>query len=191
MQAAGKLIQVRASFHEADPTADFHVLIDPKMAFGTGHHATTAMMMALVVECAPTAHSCLDMGCGSGILAILASQLGVPYVLAIDNDAWACSNASENVAANGADSVVVRMGDISDIPPQEFELILANLTRNLLADHMQTLVEHLAVGGRLVVSGFYQIDESYITDIASQCGLSLRDVRSREGWAAILFERAH
>lgn len=191
VQAAGKLIQVRASFHEADPTADFHVLIDPKMAFGTGHHATTAMMMALVVECASTAHSCLDMGCGSGILAILASQLGVPYVLAMDNDAWACSNASENVAANGADSVVVRMGDISDIPQQEFELILANLTRNLLADHMQTLVEHLAVGGHLAVSGFYQIDESYITDIATQCGLSLRDVRSKEGWAAILFERAH
>ncbi|MDE6482281.1 MAG: 50S ribosomal protein L11 methyltransferase [Rikenellaceae bacterium] len=180
---------VRAPFHPA-PGVEYDLVIMPKMSFGTGHHATTCLMLRHLLEIDASGLDVLDMGSGTGVLAILAAKRGARHVDAVDIDEWAAENAGENVADNGvADVVDVALGDASSIGGRRYDLILANINRNILLADMPAYVASLATGGRLVVSGFLGIDCDALADRASSLGLKEVKRTDSDGWYSILFEK--
>ena len=184
---------IRAPFHPAsriqDPASCFEIIIEPKMSFGTAHHETTALMIEALLEEEVKGQHVLDMGCGTGVLAILAHKLGASTVVAIDNDTWAFENASENVLKNEAVSVHVIKGDVNAIPKELFDLILANINRNTLVEQISVYSEALQPGGRLILSGFYSEDLPDIEACAARHGLSFSASRKENNWTAAKFNR--
>ena len=180
---------VRAPFHKPDKGAELEIVIEPKMSFGTAHHETTAMMAAYMLDHDVRGRQVLDMGCGTGILAILASMLGAEHITAIDNDEWAFRNAAENVALNGTGNVSVEMGDASLLKTKSFNLILANINRNVLLNDIPHYAEACVPGGALVLSGFYLKDLDIITAKASGCGFNYRGSLSQNDWALAHFTK--
>lgn len=177
---------VRASFHPKPPEAEFDIVIDPKMSFGTGHHHTTALMIQLMLEMNFDDRSVLDMGCGTGILAILAAKKKARLVEAVDIDDWAWRNTIENCILNGV-VVNARQGGFETIRGETYDIILANITRNILTENMSVLNSSLNSGGYLLVSGFFVRDLDDIASSAENEGMSkLRHVES-EGWCAAGF----
>ncbi|PIE84447.1 MAG: 50S ribosomal protein L11 methyltransferase [Bacteroidia bacterium] len=178
-------VLVRASFHTDCAPATHEIVVDPKMAFGTGHHATTAQVLELMLDLELEGRACLDMGCGTGLLAILADRLGARAVDALDIDPWSFESTTENCAANGARGVRPLLGGFDAIPPgASYNYIFANMTRNLLVDHMGLLAGHLRPGGAMLVSGFYSKDLADIRAAAEGAGLSLADSVVRSDWVA-------
>lgn len=190
--SAGQSVRVRASFHEPDPSFTYDLLINPKMSFGTGHHETTHMMMQHQLGLDHVGTSVLDVGSGTGILAILAIKLGAADALAFDIEEWAVENAIENAALNGcADQVRVFQGTIAGVEANErFEIILANINRNVLLAEIPTYVAHLKLAGHLMVSGFYEFDAPDIVAKAAEAGLTVQTQLTRNGWASILFRQS-
>lgn len=184
---------IRAGFHAPDPAVEFDIIIDPKMSFGTGHHATTALMLEMMLAHRPAfaGKEVLDMGCGTGILAILAARLGAARVTGIDIDDWAYRNAGENLASNGIRQVEIRIGDASLLTGAErYDVILANINRNILLDDMAAYVSVLREGGMLVMSGFYEHpDLQMIREKALSLGLSAGDFLTRDPWVAAIFNK--
>lgn len=179
--------QVIASFKQPDPRFQHHLVIEPKMSFGTGHHETTRLMIRQAREMDFRGKSVLDMGCGTGILAILAAQLGAAEVLGIDIDVWSSENAVENLELNGISNVEIRQGDASAIPEICYDIILANINRNVLMDDMPAYKSHLQDQGILVLSGFLTSDTQLIEKHYRDAGfLPLR--REQEGdWVSQSF----
>ncbi|PID90296.1 MAG: 50S ribosomal protein L11 methyltransferase [Bacteroidetes bacterium] len=181
----GVTVLVRASFHTDCEPATHEIVIDPKMAFGTGHHATTAQVAELMLGLDLEGCECLDMGCGTGLLAILADRLGAKSVDALDIDPWSFESTEENCATNGAQGVRPLLGGFDDIPQgARYDYIFANMTRNLLVDNMDVLSGHLKPGGALLVSGFYSQDLEDIHDAAGAVGLSAGESVVRNDWVA-------
>lgn len=180
---------VRAPFHPADPSVKYEIIIMPRMSFGTAHHATTANMLGLMMEEDLQGKRVLDMGCGTGVLAILAKKMGASEVTAIDNDEWAYSNALDNMAANGASAVTVIQGDAGDIPAVTYDLIAANINRNILLRDIPAYVKHLAPGGIIHFSGFYTEDLPAITEAAVAAGLKYDRHRVENNWVGARFVR--
>lgn len=182
-------VLVRASFHEMDAEGFTHqIVINPKMSFGTGHHETTWMMLAHQLEIDQKGKSALDVGSGTGILAIMAALRGARFVSAFDIEEWAAENAEENVRLNSVENAVrVRQGTIETEPAAQYEVVLANINRNILLREIPTYVQFLAPGGTLVVSGFYEGDLPEIQDVAVSSGLELVSLKTRNGWAAARF----
>jgi ribosomal protein L11 methyltransferase len=180
---------VRAPFHETYPTARYEILINPKMAFGTGNHETTYLMIKAMLEIAMKDSIVLDMGCGSGILSILAALKGALEITAIDIDAWSYQNATENAELNHAGNILVRQGDASLLSDQQFDLILANIQRNILLQDMPSYLGVLKPEGLLVMSGFYVTDLKAIEEKAASLGLKLRSTSERSDWCAAVFCR--
>ncbi len=149
-------IWVRATFHEPRPDFPFEIVIDPKMAFGTGHHQTTSMMMDFMLDTVFTGKKVLDMGCGTGILAILAAKKGAAEITAIDNDPVCCESATENATLNHIKNIKVFCGSKEAIPNEQFDIILANINRNILLYQMEIYHNSLKPGGLLFLSGFYE-----------------------------------
>lgn len=147
---------VRATFHEAKPEYTYEIVIDPKMSFGTGHHQTTSMVLSYVLENNFQNKKVLDMGCGTGILAILASKKGAKSILAVDYDAICVDSVKENSELNGITNIESRLGSKEAIADQKFDSILANINRNILLDQMPTYVDNLFSNGELYISGFYE-----------------------------------
>ncbi|NOX85532.1 MAG: 50S ribosomal protein L11 methyltransferase [Chlorobi bacterium] len=179
---------IRAPFHDPEPGAEYEILIKPKMAFGTAHHETTSLMIKMLLDMDVKGDRVLDMGCGTGILAILAYKKGAEKIVAIDNDDWAYRNVIENTGLNGASSIEIRMGDSSALKPDDrFDLILANINKNILLRDMDKYVETLAPKGRILFSGFFEEDLDDIKDRAKNCGLVFvsNDVKNR--WTAAGF----
>lgn len=178
---------VRATFHEQKPEFEFEIVIDPKMAFGTGHHQTTALVMEMMLEMDFDKKQVLDMGCGTGILGILAKMLGASNVIAIDNDPVCCESAVENSALNQVDMEVI-LGSSDVIPAGKFDIILANINRNILLEQMPRYSEVLNPGGLIIFSGFYEDpDLGIIKDKASSVRLNFQDHRVLERWTAARF----
>ena len=183
----GKRIWVRAPFHEHRTDVDYEIEIEPKMSFGTAHHATTYMMLSYLAELPVEGLRVLDMGCGTAVLGILAKMRGAGYVEGIDIDEWAYNNAMENVQRNGVE-MTIRIGDASLLAERKdrFDLIIANINRNILLNDMAAYATVLNSGGTLLLSGFYESDIPALQQHAESLGLHLRQTKSRQGWAALL-----
>lgn len=182
----GDKIFVRATFHEPKPDVLHEIIIDPKMAFGTGHHQTTAMMLEYMLETNFATKNVLDMGCGTGILAIMASKLGAAAVTAIDYDFVCYESTIENALLNDISNIIAVCGSKEVIPDQKFDIILANINRNILLDQLQSYTKVLVKGGELYLSGFYESpDLKLIVDEASELGLKYQYHKENKNWVAV------
>jgi ribosomal protein L11 methyltransferase len=181
---AGKCY-IRAPFHAPRPDYPFELIIEPKMSFGTAHHETTALMMEMMMEMNFHDKKVLDMGCGTGILAILAGKMGALKVDAIDNDNWAFSNAVENKERNDISMMNVKMGDV-DVAGSDYDIILANINRNVLLSHIPEYSKKITKG-ELLMSGFYEEDLGLIRKTAELNAFSQDRVLTKNRWVAARF----
>jgi len=184
----GKCV-VRAPFHPQATDVELNIIIEPKMAFGTAHHDTTRMMVEWLLSNPPTGLSVLDMGCGTGILAIVAAKLGAGDMTAIDNDHLACENTLANAKKNNVEGISVYLGDAGLIAAQYYDLIMANINRNTLIRDMPAYARGLRKNGTLAVSGFYQDDLAMIKHSGIQAGLTFRSHTLRNEWVMALFNK--
>ncbi len=182
-------IWVRATFHEPRPDFPFEIVIDPKMAFGTGHHQTTAMMLDFMLDTVFTGKKTLDMGCGTGILAILAAKKGATEITAIDYDPVCCESTTENATLNYIENIRVLCGSKEVIPDEQFDVILANINRNILSDQLETYSQRLKAGGLLFLSGFYEPDLEILKAVATNVQLKYLQHKKSSDWVAAKFIR--
>jgi len=179
----GGSLWVRAPFHPHRNDVDYEIIIEPKMSFGTAHHPTTYMMLSYVAELPVNGMRVLDMGCGTAVLGILAKMRGASYVEGVDVDEWAYRNAQENAAANGVE-LTLRLGDAASLHGA-FDMVIANINRNILLADMERYAEVLNPGGTLLLSGFYQADEGVLIARANELGLTFTDKKTRDGWSSL------
>lgn len=184
----GDQVFVRATFHEAKPEFPYEIVIDPKMAFGTGHHQTTAMMMQMMLENDFDGKKVLDMGCGTGILAILAAKLGATDLTAIDYDPVCYESTIENATLNQVGNIKSLCGSKEVIPAEQYDIILANINRNILLDQMACYAKVLKKGGEIYFSGFYESpDLDIITEEARKYNLKYITHKKDKEWVAAKF----
>jgi ribosomal protein L11 methyltransferase len=181
---------VYAPFHSDVPDVPYKIVIRPQMSFGTGHHETTSLMLELLLDRDISGQNVLDMGCGTGILAILASVKNARLVMAIDIDEWAYANAVENCARNGATNVDVCQGGAELLAGRQFDMILANINRNTLLRDISAYAQCLQSGGLLQLSGFYTDDMPDITAEAAKNGLHYLQHKVKENWVAVQYVHA-
>ena len=185
-EIAGK-VAVFAPFHKDIPELEHRICIMPQMSFGTGHHETTSLMVELMLDLDMAGKRVLDMGCGTGILAIFAAMKKASAVTAIDIDEWAYRNTAENCERNGINDMEILQGDKSLLTGRSFDLILANINRNILLTDITAYAKCLSAGGLLQVSGFYTSDFSDITAEAQRNGLELIRHSEKKNWVAALY----
>ncbi len=178
--------RVRAPFHEPDPSFEFDLVIEPKMSFGTANHETTAQIIQLMLETDFQGKEVLDMGSGTAVLAILAKKLGAGHTVAIDNDEWAYRNAFTNVDLNGVSDIDIILGDALSIQGQ-YDVVLANINRNILLRDMHYYVEAMKPGAHIFFSGFYTEDLESIKVEAERLGLHYEKHLTRNNWVAAEF----
>jgi ribosomal protein L11 methyltransferase len=176
---------IHSSFHKDIPAAKYDIVIDPKMAFGTGHHETTSLVIGRILEMDLEGKSILDMGCGTAVLAILASMCGAKKILAIDIDTWCTENSNENIIINKIENVQVKLGDAELLKGMQFDIILANINRNILLSDMEQYSDCLQSGGELFMSGFYKEDVPLIEAEANRNGLKLIEFREKNNWVVV------
>lgn len=176
---------VRPPFNPLEDEVKYDIIIEPKMSFGTAHHQTTSLIIDFL-SCEQVAGKRLmDMGCGTGVLAILAAKMGAVDCVAVDNDSWAAENAKENVIRNGVD-VDVFLGDSSLLRGDEnYEIFIANINRNILLDNMKIYSRSIKSGGVLFLSGFYENDIPILENKCAELGLVLSESRTKDNWAAM------
>ena len=177
---------IRAPFHPKT-NAEFDIIIEPKMSFGTGHHETTHMMIQHLLETDVTNLKTLDMGCGTAILAILAEMKGAKPIDAIDIDNWCYLNSIENAERNNCKVITVYEGDASLLSGKKYDLIIANINRNILLNDMQTYVDCLNKNGIILFSGFYNEDIQYIEESCTEKGLTFVKKFERNNWVSLKF----
>lgn len=180
---------IHSSFHTDIPSMEYDILIDPKMAFGTGHHATTSLIVSELLQLDMRGKSLLDMGCGTAVLAILASKRGADPITAIDIDNWCTENSLENIALNHVDNIEVLQGDASLLPGRRFDIVLANINRNILLADMHLYADCLPQGGILYMSGFYTEDVPQIEAEAVKLGFRMTACREKNNWAVVRMEK--
>jgi len=179
---------VRAPFHEKNESVDFDILLNPKMAFGTAHHETTALMLGFLLEEDCKGKQVLDMGCGTAVLAILAEMKGAAKIDAIDNDEWSYNNSLENAGLNNCNNITVKLGDADLLETETvYDLILANINKNILLKDIHRYAKVLKKGGRLFLSGFYTEDLRDISREAEKNGLKFVTNAEKNNWVAALF----
>jgi ribosomal protein L11 methyltransferase len=181
-------VAVRADFHSPNKEVEHEIVITPKMSFGTGHHATTYMMVQQMKNIDFSNKKVFDFGTGTGILAILAEKLGAAEVVAIDNDDWSITNAEENLTRNNCHKIKLGKAD-SLTSNDSYDIILANINRNVILDNFEALVSHLAAEGILLLSGLLAEDEPFILEPAKQFGLRLISRNERNNWICLRFQR--
>ena len=177
---------IRAPFHEPF-SVKYDIIIEPKMSFGTGHHETTHMMIQHILASDFTNKSVLDMGCGTGVLAILAEKKGAQTLDAIDIDNWCYLNSLENVSRNDCLQINVLEGDASLLQGKHYDVIIANINRNILLNDLSTYVTCLNENGSLFLSGFYDSDCELIETTCNQLNLKLEKKLKRNNWVALKF----
>jgi ribosomal protein L11 methyltransferase len=183
-------LRVRAVFHEPSPSYPIEIIIQPKMSFGTGHHATTWLVMSEMLELGFINKSVLDFGTGTGILAILAEKLGAADIWAVDNDAQCIENSQENFELNGTSGIRLALGDITAAPEgKNFDIIIGNITRNVILQFLPQIRSCLEPGGLFLASGFYGDDLEIISGEAFSLNMLLQRHRLRDKWCMAVFKR--
>jgi len=184
----GNWCSIIAPFHQNVPQTEYQIIIEPKMSFGTGHHQTTYMMITAMKDMVLEGKSVLDMGSGTGILAILAKKMKASYVEAIDIEEWAVENCEENGLRN---NVVfdVSLGGKEQISDVEFDVILANINLNILLDQLKDYARSIKINGVLALSGFLSVDEEQITEAAENAGFILDKKYSKNNWLCLTFSK--
>ncbi len=185
---------IKSSFHQVNQSYPYEITINPKMSFGTGHHETTQMMVEHQLQIPHQGKRVMDVGCGTAVLAILATKLGAQEVIAFDTDEWAYNNSQENILVNQAEPVRIFWGNIQEVLPlanrqASFEIILANINRNVLLEEIPIYEGYLSPGGSLVLSGFYQSDFETIHQLASRHHLSLAKQILRNRWMSLRYTK--
>tara|TARA_B100000900_G_scaffold252423_1_gene215122 strand:+ start:10578 stop:11417 length:840 start_codon:yes stop_codon:yes gene_type:complete len=179
---------IRAPFHDS-AGHEFDIVIEPKMSFGTGHHETTHMMIQFMLDTDLKNKSVLDMGCGTAVLAILAEKKGSSSVEAIDIDEWCYQNSLENIRRNSCQNIRVFKGDASLLKTQAFDVIIANINRNILLNDIPVYATCLNANGFLFLSGFYKEDIPKIQEVCKHCNLSFEAQIFRNDWVALKFKK--
>ena len=192
VEVAGDIpVRIRAPHHAPSAEGVIDVTVAPHMSFGTGHHVTTALMTSAVTSLGVGGLRGLDMGCGTGVLAIVAVKCGAEAVTAVDTDEWACQSCRESAELNGvADRVEVVCGSMGDMAARRFDFIVANINRNILLDMMPMFGAALAEGGRCVMSGFLADDVAAIKESARRQGMACESESERDGWVAVVCRKA-
>ncbi|WP_288910198.1 50S ribosomal protein L11 methyltransferase [uncultured Bacteroides sp.] len=186
----GNRCVIHSTFHHDVPQAEYDIVINPQMAFGTGHHETTSLIIGELLEADLQGKALLDMGCGTSILAILARMRGAAPCTAIDIDEWCVRNSLENIELNHVDSISVSQGDASILPDKgPFDVVIANINRNILLNDMKHYVARMNPGARLFMSGFYTDDIPAIREEAERNGLRFVHHKEKNRWAAVQFEK--
>ena len=178
---------IRAPFHTDFPKAKYEIIIEPNMAFGTGNHETTLMMLEYIMEENMEGKNILDMGCGTGILGILASMKGALKITAIDIDEWSFKGANENAVLNNIGNINVKQGNVSLLGNEKFDIILANIQRNVLLEDMSAYSNCLNKDGKIFLSGFYAEDINAIKTRAEETGLKDVGFKTKNNWIAHAF----
>ena len=184
--AMGDKCIIRSSFHKVDKEYEYEIVIDPKMAFGTGHHQTTYLMIQEMLKQDLEGAKVLDIGCGTAVLSILASKMGAESAIAIDFDEWAYVNAKENVVLNKTDNVDVRLGEVDLVTNEKFDFIFANINRSILLQDIEHYVKTMNDGATLIMSGFYLFD---VPDLRLECeknNLTYKKTEQKDNWCAVL-----
>jgi [LSU ribosomal protein L11P]-lysine N-methyltransferase (EC 2.1.1.-) len=180
-------VSIRAEFHE-NQNLTHEIIIQPKMSFGTGHHATTYLMIQQMLDLDFQNKAVLDMGCGTSVLAIFAKQKGAGKTVAIDIDEWSVENSVENAERNGVE-LEVSQGTAENLGKEKFDIILANINRNILISDIPTYVSVLNDGGQLLLSGLCFFDVDDILEVCTQQNLTLKKKLQREEWVSLLLEK--
>lgn len=178
---------IHSSFHTHVPKVKYDILIDPKMSFGTGHHETTSLMIEMMLETSFEGKDVLDMGCGTAVLSILASLEGAKSVTGVDIDEWAYKNACENIALNHIPNVKILLGGSEQIIGNKYDIILANINRNVLLENMKMYASCMSKNTELYMSGFYKEDVPIICKEADMCGLAMIYCIEKRRWVGTKF----
>lgn len=183
----GQKLMIRAPFHPADPEVEMELVIQPQQSFGTGHHPTTALMAEKLLTSALAERYIMDLGCGTGVLAILAAKLGAGKVEGVDIEKPAVENAIENARNNGAESIVFCCGDASAMEGKVYDMILANINKNILKSTMEQFAASLKAGGDLLLSGFFVTDADELR--ASAVDFEFVELNNSGEWAMLHLRR--
>ncbi len=187
----GNFCCVRAPFHPPDTSVRYEILIEPKMAFGTGHHETTYMMIQLMENLKYKEKIVLDYGCGTGILGILSSLMGALSVDAVDIDEWAVENSLENAERNNCTNLHIEKGTIDLVAGRSYDIILANINRNVILQTLSIMASLLKTGGQLLISGFLNSDRTQIVGEAEKTGLQITNMLTKGEWCAMILAHQH
>lgn len=187
----GQFCLIRADFHPAQPEVSYDLVINPKMAFGTGHHATTHMMIAQMEQLDMKDAHVFDFGCGTGILAILASKMGATHIDAVDIEHESYLNTLENAAINQVKNINIFEGDINVVPAAFYDVILANINRNILQKYVIDLVSKLNENGCILLSGVLVEDSDLIIETYTKVGLILNAKLEMDGWMSACFRKSN
>lgn len=176
---------VRAPFHQSISTIEYDIIIEPKMSFGTGHHETTFLMIQELLDMDLNKKTVLDMGCGTGVLAILAEQKMAKNILAVDIDDWAYENTLDNIIKNKCSNIEVLKGGAERIKNKKFDVVIANINRNILLQDLKNYTNSLNYNGHILLSGFFSSDIDMIIEEATKNGLKLSNKKSKNDWTLL------
>ncbi|MCP4521665.1 MAG: 50S ribosomal protein L11 methyltransferase [Cytophagales bacterium] len=183
---------IRAHFHQLEKEYPYEIIITPKMSFGTGHHETTSLMVQSQFDVDLEGKNVMDVGCGTGVLAIMAKKLQAANVFACDIDEWAFENAKENFQLNGFEDVKIEQGIIQevDVPLVNYDVVFANINKNVLLNDIKTYANYVIKEGYLLLSGFYQEDVNDIMDEANKYGFIQKEIKTKNNWVALVLQKA-
>lgn len=180
---------VRASFHEPQPQYAYEIIVTPKMSFGTGHHATTYQVLDYQMTLDHSRKKVLDVGTGTGILAIMAQKRGASKIVVTDIDQWCIENSEENFTLNNVKGAEVIKGQISEVADDSFDIIIANINKNVLLDQIGEYAKRLISGGQLILSGFYESDSDDLINEAEKYGLKKVKTTTKDKWAMLALDK--